>query len=204
VKRICVFCGSSPGAKPDYVRAARLLGQALAQRGIVLVYGGSKVGVMGQLAMACLEAGGDVIGVITQQLVEMEVAYTELAQLHVVESMHERKAKMAELADGFIALPGGLGTIEEFVEVLTWAQLGMHQKPCGLLNTGQYFDQLLSFLDQAVEQQFVEKVHREMIQIDDSPDGLLKKFEAYQPPQANKAAWALHLTSQMNEAQAPD
>jgi uncharacterized protein (TIGR00730 family) len=171
------------------------MGQALAKRDITLVYGGASVGMMGQLAKACLDAGGEVIGVIPRKLVEMEVAFTQLAQLHVVESMHERKAKMAEMADGFIALPGGLGTIEEFFEVLTWAQLGMHRKPCGLLNTCRYYDKLIDFLDQAVEQQFVEPVHREMIQIDESPDGLLKKFETYQAPQTNKAAWVLQMTN---------
>jgi uncharacterized protein (TIGR00730 family) len=171
------------------------MGQALAKRDITLVYGGASVGMMGQLAKACLDAGGEVIGVIPRKLVEMEVAFTQLAQLHVVESMHERKAKMAEMADGFIALPGGLGTIEEFFEVLTWAQLGMHRKPCGLLNTCRYYDKLIDFLDQAVEQQFVEPVHREMIQIDESPDGLLKKFETYQAPQSNKAAWVLQMTN---------
>jgi uncharacterized protein (TIGR00730 family) len=195
VKQICVFCGSSPGEGQDYIKAARSMGQALAKRDITLVYGGASVGMMGQLAKACLDAGGEVIGVIPRKLVEMEVAFTQLAQLHVVESMHERKAKMAEMADGFIALPGGLGTIEEFFEVLTWAQLGMHRKPCGLLNTCRYYDKLIDFLDQAVEQQFVEPVHREMIQIDESPDGLLKKFETYQAPQSNKAAWVLQMTN---------
>src|SRR5512139_2553578 len=134
VERICVFCGSSPGAKQDYLQVARSLGHALAERNIALVYGGASVGIMGQLAKACLDAGGEVIGVIPKILAESEVAHTHLSQLHVVESMHERKALMAELADGFIAMPGGLGTLEEFFEVLTWAQLGMHGKPCGLLN----------------------------------------------------------------------
>ena len=197
MKRICVFCGSSPGAKPEYVEAARLLGQTLAERKVVLVYGGSRVGLMGQVAKACLEAGGEVIGVIPRQLVAMEVAYKELAQLVVVESMHERKARMAQLADGFIALPGGLGTFEEFLEVLTWAQLGMHRKPCGVLNTCGYYDKLLSFVDQAVEQQFVEKVHRDMIQVDESPASLLDKFDAYRAPTADKAAWALQMTEEI-------
>jgi hypothetical protein len=198
VKRICVFCGSSPGAKPDYIQAAKVLGQTLAQRKITLVFGGASVGIMGQLAKACLEAGGDVIGVIPRKLVEMEVAYTQLAQLHVVDSLHERKAKMAELADGFIALPGGLGTIEEFFEVLTWAQLGMHQKPCGLLNTCHYYDKLLDFLNRTVAEQFVEEAHRAMIQIDESPAGLLQKFETYEAPRTNKAAWVLQMTQQAN------
>ena len=198
MKCICVFCGSSPGARPDYIQAAKLLGQTLAQKEITLVFGGASVGIMGQLAKACLEAGGEVIGVIPQKLVEMEVAYTQLAQLHVVDSMHERKAKMAELADGFIALPGGLGTIEEFFEVLTWAQLGMHQKPCGLLNTCHYYDKLLDFLNRTVAEQFVEEAHRAMIQIDESPAGLLQKFEAYEAPRTNKAAWVLQMTQQAN------
>ncbi len=175
-----------------------LLGHTLAQRNITLVYGGASVGIRGQLAKACLEAGGEVIGVIPKKLVELEVAYTQLAQLHVVESMHERKARMAELADGFIALPGGLGTIEEFFEVLTWAQLGMHQKPCGLLNICQYDDKLIGFLSQAVEQQFIETAHREMILIDESPNGLLKKFETGQAAQINKAAWVLQMTHHVN------
>lgn len=195
MKRICVFCGSSLGARQDYVQVARSLGLALAERNITLVYGGASVGLMGQLANACLEAGGDVIGVIPRKLVEMELAHKQLAQLQVVETMHERKSLMAELADGFIALPGGLGTIEEIFEVLTWAQLGIHQKPCGLLNTRQYFDDLLKFLDRGVEQMFIETAHREMILIDESPDDLLNKFEAYQAPQTNKAAWVLQMNS---------
>lgn len=198
MKHICVFCGSSPGSGQDYMLAARHLGITLARRDITLVYGGASVGLMGQVAKACLEAGGEVIGVITKKLVDMEVAYTGLAQLHVVESMHERKAKMAELADGFIALPGGLGTIEEFFEVLTWSQLGMHKKPCGLLNTCRYYDKMLAFLDTAVDQQFVELVHRNMILMDESPEGLLQKFETYQAPQSDKAAWVLHMTNQAN------
>ncbi len=201
MKRICVFCGSSPGAKPDYIQAAKLLGRTLAQKHITLVYGGASVGLMGQVATACLEAGGEVIGVIPRSLVQMEVANTQLAQLEVVESMHERKARMAELSDGFIALPGGLGTLEEFCEVLTWAQLGMHQKPCGLLNICQYYDPLIDFLDRAVEQQFIELAHREMVQIDASVDGLLDKFETYQPPQTNKAAWVRQLTHNMNSGE---
>jgi uncharacterized protein (TIGR00730 family) len=194
MKRICVFCGSSPGARDSYAQAARSLGRRLAERRITLVYGGARVGIMGQLAKACLEAGGDVIGVIPKSLVAQEVAFTELAQLHVVDSMHERKAMMAELADGFIALPGGLGTIEEFFEVVTWAQLGIHRKPCGLLNTCNYYDRLTAFLNQAVEEMFVEAVHREMIQMDENPDGLLAKLQAYQAPHANKAAWVLRMT----------
>ncbi len=134
MKRVCVFCGSSPGARPEYLQAAIELGQALAGKNIGLVYGGAKVGMMGKIAESVLEKGGEVIGVIPKDLVEREVAFTGLADLRVVGSMHERKALMADLSDGFIALPGGLGTIEEFFEVVTWAQLGIHPKPCGLLN----------------------------------------------------------------------
>lgn len=200
MKTICVFCGSSPGAKPDYVQAGRALGCALAERRLTLIYGGASVGIMGQLARACVEAGGEVIGVIPKRLVDLEVAYTDLAQLHVVNTMHERKAKMAELADGFVALPGGLGTIEEFFEALTWAQLGMHGKPCGLLNTCHYYDHLVAFLHHTVDELFIEPDHIGMIQIDDDPNALLDKFGVYQPPQVSKAAWALKMTNDMHNA----
>jgi len=196
MKRICVFCGSSPGARPEYVQAAKQLGETLAREKITLIYGGASVGTMGQLAQAALDAGGEVIGVIPKRLFDMEVAFTDLPDLRVVGSMHERKALMAELADGFIALPGGLGTIEEFFEVLTWAQLGLHPKPCGLLNVCQYYDRLVEFLDYTVEQQFIESPHRDMILIAESPDALLRKFEAYEPPKAKKAVWALKLSNQ--------
>jgi uncharacterized protein (TIGR00730 family) len=178
------------------MQVARQLGLILAKKQLTLVYGGSNVGLMGQVARACLEGGGEVIGVITRKLVDMEVAFTQLENLHVVETMHERKSKMAELADGFIALPGGLGTIEEFFEVVTWSQLGMHKKPCGLLNINHYYDRLLEFLDIAVEQQFVGSVHREMVLVDESPEELLAKFETYQAPHVDKGTWARHLMEQ--------
>lgn len=203
MKRICVFCGSSPGARTEYVQAARSLGRALADKAITLVYGGATVGLMGQLADACLGAGGEVIGVIPRRLVEMEVAKKDLAQLHVVDSMHERKALMADLADGFIALPGGLGTIEEFFEALTWAQLGMHQKPCGLLNTCGFFDNLVAFVGHLVDQQFVENDHRTMIQIDETPVGLLARLDAYEAPRTDKAAWVLEMTRKMKDTHVP-
>jgi uncharacterized protein (TIGR00730 family) len=196
MKRICVFCGSSPGARPEYVEAARRLGRTLASRRIGLVYGGAKVGTMGRLASAALEAGGEVIGVIPERLVAKEVAFTELADLQVVGSMHERKARMVELSDGFIALPGGLGTFEEFFEALTWAQLGLHRKPCGFLNVCGYYDKLIAFLDHAVAQQFVKSEYRAMVLIDEDPEGLLEKFAAYQPPEIDKAAWILQLNEQ--------
>jgi uncharacterized protein (TIGR00730 family) len=196
MKRICVFCGSSPGAGPEYLKAAEQLGQALASRSIGLVYGGAKVGAMGQIANAALEAGGEVIGVIPEQLVEKEVAFAELENLHVVGSMHERKALMVELSDGFIALPGGFGTFEEFFEVLTWAQLGMHHKPCGFLNVSGYYDQLIGFLDHAVDQQFLRTEYRAMVLLDEDAEGLLAKFAAYQPPEIDKAAWILQLNEE--------
>jgi uncharacterized protein (TIGR00730 family) len=186
-----VFCGSSPGARPQYLQAAIELGHILADKKIGLVYGGARVGIMGKIAETVLEQGGEVIGVIPKGLVEREVAFTGLADLRVVNSMHERKALMAELADGFIALPGGLGTIEEFVEVVTWAQLGIHPKPCGLLNVERYYDRLLDFLDHTVDEQFVEREHRSMILVDENPERLLQKFETYRPPTTDKAQWAL-------------
>jgi uncharacterized protein (TIGR00730 family) len=194
MKRICVFCGSSPGIKRDYIDTTKLLGVTLAKRNITLVYGGAKVGLMGQLAKACLEAGGEVIGVIPKHLVGMELAYNEITQLYKVNSMHERKNKMSDLSDGFIALPGGIGTIEEFFEILTWAQLGLHYKPCGLLNICYYFDQLIKFLDYSVKQQFIESEHRNMIQIDEDPNELINKFELYIAPKTDKAKWVLGLT----------
>ncbi len=193
MKRICVFCGSSPGAKPGYSQAAIELGHALLDKNIGLVYGGGNVGLMGQIATAVLEKGGEVIGVIPKALAEKELAFTELDDLRIVGSMHERKALMAELSDGFIALPGGLGTIEEFVEVLTWAQLGIHQKPCGLLNVCQYYEKFSDFLDYVTDQKFLKKNHRDVVLIDDNPRSLLKKFEAYHPPSTDKAAWALRM-----------
>jgi uncharacterized protein (TIGR00730 family) len=198
VRHICVFCGSSPGARPEYVQAARHLGETLARRGLTLIYGGAKVGTMGQLAFSVLAAGGEVIGVIPRALVEMEVAYTGLSDLRVVGSMHERKALMADLSDGFIALPGGLGTIDEFFEVLTWAQLGMHHKPCGLLNVCGYYDRLIDFMDHTVEQRFVQSTHRHMVLVAESAEALLDAFATYQPPRTNKAEWILRLSGEID------
>jgi uncharacterized protein (TIGR00730 family) len=169
------------------------MGEALVRKGLGLVYGGARIGMMGSIADTVLGNGGDVIGVIPAGLVKKEVALTELADLRVVSTMHERKALMAELSDGFVAMPGGLGTVEEFVEVVTWAQLGIHSKPCGLLNTAGYFDWLLTFLGHSVDEQFVEDCHLRMIQTADDPDSLLRMFESYQPPVADKARWALGL-----------
>lgn len=195
MKRICVFCGSSPGSGPEYLDSAKQLGYTLASKNIGLVYGGARVGIMRKIAESVVEKGGEVIGVIPKGLVEKEVAFTGLADLRVVGSMHERKALMADLSDGFIALPGGLGTIEEFFEVVTWAQLGIHSKPCGLLNVKQYFTRLLDFLDFTVTEKFVEMEHRSMILVDENPGKLLQKFESYHPPGIDKAKWVLQLSS---------
>ncbi len=189
MKTICVFCGSSPGGSPVYVNAAKQMGTLLGSSGRTLVYGGGSVGLMGELARAALAAGGRVIGVIPQKLFDMEVALGGLNELHVVTSMHERKALMEELAEGFIAMPGGLGTLEETFEILTWAQLGLHKKPVGLFNVNGYYDRLSAFLDHAVQEQFVVDLHRDMILKDESPEALIKKMQAYQPQLTDKAAW---------------
>ncbi|HEY4732966.1 MAG TPA: TIGR00730 family Rossman fold protein [Gemmatimonadaceae bacterium] len=186
IHRLAIFCGSNPGARPDYVKAARTFGGMLASRGIGVVYGGSSVGLMSALAESVLDELGDIIGVIPRMLVEREVAHKTLSDLRVVGSMHERKALMAELSDGFVALPGGIGTLEEIFEIWTWAQLGMHDKPCGLLNIAGYFDPLLEFLDRAVEEKFVRDVHRSMLIVESDPESLLARFEAYDPPKVVK------------------
>lgn len=186
VRRLAVFCGSNPGARPEYMEAARSFGRLLAQRGIGVVYGGSSVGLMAALADTMMDELGDVIGVIPRMLVEREVANTTLSDLRIVATMHERKALMAELSDGFVALPGGVGTLEEFFEIWTWGQLGMHTKPCGLLNVRGYFDPLLEFLDHAVEEKFVRDVHRAMVIVESDPEQLLSRFEAYEPPRVVK------------------
>ena len=158
----------------------------MCERGIGVAYGGSSVGLMAAVAEAVLDELGDIIGVIPKMLVEREVAHRALADLRIVGSMHERKALIAELSDGFVALPGGIGTLEEFFEIWTWAQLGMHDKPCGLLNIAGYFDPLLGFLDRAVEEKFVRDVHRAMVIVESDPRALLAKFEAYEPPKVVK------------------
>ena len=191
MQRICIFCGSSPGARPGYVQEAEALGRAIVENNFGLVYGGASVGIMGAVADAVLKSGGEVIGVIPKALTEKEISHTGLTEMRVAESMHERKALMADLSDGFIAMPGGLGTIEELFEILTWAQLGIHQKPCGLLNVEHYFDQLLAFLDRTVTEKFVQSAHRSMLLVDEDPVDLLQKFKDYQPPVVDKAAWAL-------------
>jgi uncharacterized protein (TIGR00730 family) len=186
MKCLCVFTGSSPGARPEYGEAAQALGQALVTRELGLVYGGGNVGLMGILADTVLEQGGHVIGVIPESLVRREVAHTGLSEQHVVGSMHERKAMMAELSSGFIALPGGIGTLEETFEILTWAQLGFHAKPCGLLDVCGYYTELLAFLDRSVEERFVKPEHRALLEVQTSPDAILDAFERYEPSSVTK------------------
>ena len=187
MKRMCDFAGSSAGSRPEYVAAAEELGRVLASRGISLVYGGARVGLMGAVADAVLAGGGEVIGVIPRALVEKEVAHTGLTELRVVTSMHERKALMADLSDAVVALPGGWGTLDEMFEILTWAQLGLHRKPCGLLNVLGYFDQLLAFLDHTVEQGFVRREYRSLLAVSNGPATLLDALlTAHAPPAVEK------------------
>lgn len=186
IRKLAVFCGSSPGARPSYLEGARAFGKLLAERGIGVVYGGSNVGLMAAIANEVTDNLGEVIGVIPHALVQREVANTSLADLRIVGSMHERKALMVELCDGFVALPGGIGTLEEFFEVWTWAQLGMHDKPCGLLNIAGYFDPLLAFVDRAVDEKFVRPVHRSMVIVEEDAERLLDRFADYEPPRVAK------------------
>jgi len=188
IRRLAVFCGSNPGARPDYVEGARAFGHLLAERGIGVVYGGSSVGLMSAVAEAVLDELGDIIGVIPKMLVEREVAHKTLSDLRIVGSMHERKALMAELSDGFVALPGGIGTLEEFFEVWTWAQLGMHAKPCGLLNIAGYFDPLLAFMDHMIDEGFVRPEYRPMLTVAASAAELLTRMADYRAPAIEK--WA--------------
>mgnify|MGYP001817795633 FL=1 len=186
MKRICVYCGSSPGGRASYLDAAADLARVMVARGIGLVYGGGSVGLMGGIADAVLEAGGVVTGVIPRSLAEREVSHGGVTDLRIVESMHQRKALMAELSDGFIAMPGGFGTIEELLEVLTWSQLGFHQKPCAILNVDGYFDALMQFLDHSVDQAFVKPIHRNMLLDHELPEQLLAMMETYQHPVVDK------------------
>lgn len=186
MKSLCVFCGSNPGASPDYARAAARVGTLLAGRGITLVYGGGHVGLMGILADAALAAGGKVIGVIPRALEAREVAHTGLTELRVVSSMHERKALMSELADGFLALPGGIGTMEEWFEVWTWGQLGIHPKPLGMLNVAGYYGHLLAFFDRMVSDGFLREAHRSMAIVGEDPETLLHRLAEYVPPRTEK------------------
>ena len=186
MKQICVYCGSSPGVTPNYQQAARALGKALADAQIDLVYGGADIGLMGAVANAVMEHGGQVTGVIPEALYHKEVAHQGLSRLEVVADMHERKAMMADLADGFITLPGGLGTLEELFEMLTWSQLGFHEKPIGLLNIDHYYDSLLAFIDHSVTQGFVKEVHQQLFSVDESPNSLIDMMRKYESPIIDK------------------
>ncbi|MEP7118297.1 MAG: TIGR00730 family Rossman fold protein [Acidobacteriota bacterium] len=182
MRRICVFCGSSPGHRPEYAAATRLLARALADRGLGLVYGGGNVGLMGIAADAMLEAGGEVIGVIPHTLMTREIGHTGVTTLHVVDSMHERKELMADLADAFIALPGGIGTFEEWFEAVTWTQLGLHRKPCGLLNTSGFYDGLIAFMEHAWREGFIKAETRAVVRYDPDPHALLDQLTAVSIP----------------------
>ncbi|HEV7366835.1 MAG TPA: TIGR00730 family Rossman fold protein [Gemmatimonadales bacterium] len=186
INRICVFCGTNPGARPEYGAAARELGRLLAEEDIELVYGGASVGIMGELADSVQEHGGHVTGIIPQQLMEKEAAHTGIPNLIVVASMNQRKSQMADMSDGFIALPGGIGTLEGFFEILTWGQLGIHAKPSGILNVAGYFDELIRFLDHAVQEGFLTEVHRDAIFVESEPTRLLERLRAYTPPEGEK------------------
>jgi uncharacterized protein (TIGR00730 family) len=192
MKRICVFCGANSGARLDYAKAAQKLGEAIVSKGFGLVYGGANVGLMRVVADTVLSKGGDVIGIIPENLVVKEIAHEGLQDLRVVPSMHERKAQMEKLSDGFVALPGGFGTFEELCEILTWSQLGLHHKPCGVLNVNGYFNRFLGFLDHAVDEKFIRPEHRELLLSEHEPDVLLQKFQDYVP--LPKSKWIKDIT----------
>ncbi len=182
MKRICVFCGSSSGEDPRHLETATRFGEELVRLGFGLVYGGSRMGLMGRLADTMIAGGGEVIGVIPEPLVNREVAHQGLTELFIVESMHARKSRMMELAEGFVGLPGGLGTLEELFEVLTWAQLGLHRKPCGILNARGYFRSLIAHLDHAVTEGFLLQAHRDLVHVASEPAELLAKLRDHDPP----------------------
>jgi uncharacterized protein (TIGR00730 family) len=186
MRSVCVFCGSNVGARDVYSEAARDLGRTLAARRLRLVYGGAAVGLMGILADAALTAGGEVVGIMPEALIAREIAHPGLTELRSVKSMHERKAMMADLADAFVALPGGAGTLEEVFEIWTWGQLGHHKKPVGLLNVAGFFDRLLDFIDWQCREAFIREEHRDMLLVDTDPGPLLDRFETYQPPVVDK------------------
>jgi len=183
MKRICVFCGANTGKRDQYSTAAKELAEELVSREIEIVYGGGRIGLMGVLAEKAIELGGRVIGVIPESLATKEVAHDSISELIVVGSMHQRKAKMAELSDGFISLPGGIGTIEETFEMLTWSQLGFHNKPCGIINVAGFYNKLIEFLNHISEEKFFMDIYRRMLIVETDPSALLERFEQYKPPQ---------------------
>jgi uncharacterized protein (TIGR00730 family) len=189
LRSICVYCGSNPGADPAFAEATRALAELFAGRGIRVVYGGGAVGLMGVLADATLAAGGEVVGVIPQALMDREIGHRGLSELHVVGSMHERKALMAELAEAFVALPGGIGTLEELIEVYTWSQLGLHAKPMGVLNVSGFYDGLAAFLDHTVQERFLRPQHRAVLKVEADPAALLERLETAEPPAHLSTKW---------------
>lgn len=186
MKRLCVFCGSSHGRKPQYREAARQLGREMARRGIELVYGGGNIGLMGEVATAVLAAGGNVIGVLPRSMLERELAHSGIQDLRIVRTMHERKALMAQLSDGFIALPGGLGTFDELFEILTWSQLGIHDKPVGLLDVDDYFGPLWQLFEHSIQEGFVIEGHRSLLLRATDAAGLIDSFASYRSPQRRR------------------
>lgn len=186
LESLCVFCGSNSGTRPEYAAAAERLGRFAAEQGVRLIYGGGRVGLMGTLADACLAAGGAIVGVIPQALASKELAHAGCTELIVVESMHERKAKMAELSDAFVALPGGIGTFEELFEVWTWGQLGFHAKPCGLLNAAGFYDRLIEFIEHTTAEGFMRPEHLQMLARADDPAALFAELKRYEPPDVQK------------------
>ena len=186
MRRVCVYAGSNFGTDPAYAEGARALATTLARRGIGLVYGGGNVGLMGVVADAAMAAGGEVIGVMPRALIEREIGHRGITELREVDSMHERKALMADLADAFVAVPGGIGTLEELIEVYTWSQLGLHRKGCGLLNVNGYYDALAAFLDHAVDQAFLTPQHRGILTVASNPAELLDRLAAFEPPTVGK------------------
>jgi hypothetical protein len=186
MRRVCVYAGSNPGADPAYAEGTRALARELTERGIGLVYGGGKVGLMGVVADTVLAAGGEAVGVMPQALIDREIGHPGLTELKVVSTMHERKALMAELADAFVALPGGIGTLEELIEVYTWSQLGIHDKACGVLNVRGYYDDLAAFLDHAVREGFLRPQHRAVLTVAEDPGELLDALAAFVPPRVGK------------------
>jgi uncharacterized protein (TIGR00730 family) len=188
LNKICVFCGSNSGTNPAYAAAALKLGQLVAARGSTLVYGGAKAGLMGIIADAALAGGGQVIGVIPRGVIPKEIAHAGLTELRTVASMHERKALMEQLSDAFVAMPGGFGTLDEFFEILTWAQLGLHRKPCGIYNVNGYYDRLLAMLDHSMQEGLLKPQHRRLIVADDNPEALLTHLADFESPQTAK--WA--------------
>jgi uncharacterized protein (TIGR00730 family) len=186
VRRICVYAGSNNGSRPEYAHSAQQLASEMVARGIDVVYGGGDVGLMKVVADTAMAAGGKVIGIIPGSLMAREIGHPDVTELRVVDSMHERKAMMAELSDGFVALPGGFGTVEEIIEMATWAQLGLHRKPCGLLDVAGFYDALLAFFDRAASDGFLHPEHRQMLLVADDPQSLLDRFDRWKPPPVRK------------------